>query len=119
MRVYPENFRRACCYSVLTAALLTIAPVGHGQAIFAQTGGTTRTDGGKVVGITMTSFGQTISALGMYDSGDGLATSYTLGLWDASQTLVASVVVTPGSPLVGDFRYENITPVTIGSFANP
>jgi hypothetical protein len=103
----------------ITAGLLLLAPTVRGQAIFSQTGGMTRSDGGKVVGVTLNSYGQTISSLGMYDSGDGLSTSYTVGLWDSSQTLIASVLVTPGSTLVGDFRYENITPVTIGSFPNP
>src|SRR5262249_6354940 len=27
--------------------------------------------------------------------------------------------VTPTSPLIGDFRYASITPVTLGSFASP
>jgi hypothetical protein len=106
-------------YPVFSAAIIITSPAVYGQAIFAQTGGQPRTDGGKVVGITLTSFGQTISSLGVYDSGDGLSTSYTVGLWDSGQNLVASTVVTPGSPLVGDFRYENITPVTIGTFVSP
>jgi hypothetical protein len=89
------------------------------QALWSQMNGTPRTDGGKVVGISLNSYGQTIYALGFYDSGDGLATSYTLGLWDSAQNLLATAVVTPGSPLSGDFRYANITPVTIGTFANP
>ena len=115
MRILPCNV----FLPLFAIALLAPAPTVRSQAIFNLSGGNSRTDGGKVVGVTLNSFGQTISALGMYDSGDGLATSYTLGLWDASQTLVASAVVGPGSPLVGDFRYANITPVTIGTFAVP
>src|SRR5262245_55162256 len=90
-------------------ALLTRTDL-RAQAIFAQVNGIPRTDGGKVVGITLSSYGQTISSLGFYDSGDGLATSYTVGLWDSAQNLLASTVVTPSSPLIGDFRYANITP---------
>src|ERR1051326_2462513 len=85
------------------------------QALWSQMNGTARTDGGKVAGISLNSYGQTIYALGFYDSGDGLATSYTLGLWDSSQNLLATALVTPSSPLIGDFRYANITPVTIGT----
>lgn len=79
-----------------------------------------RTDGGKVVGVSFNSFGQTISSLGFYDhGGDGLAASYQVGLWDSSQALIATATVTPSSPLIGDFRYAPIAPVTIGSFALP
>lgn len=79
-----------------------------------------RTDGGKVVGVSFNSLGQTISSLGFYDhGGDGLAASYQLGLWDSSQSLIATATVTPSSPLIGDFRYAPITPVTLGSFALP
>lgn len=82
--------------------------------------GNQRTDGGKVVGVSFNSLGQTISSLGFYDhGGDGLAASYQLGLWDSSQNLIATATVTPSSPLIGDFRYAPITPVTIGSFALP
>jgi hypothetical protein len=82
--------------------------------------GNQRTDGGKVVGVSFNSLGQTISSLGFYDhGGDGLAASYQLGLWDSSQNLIATATVTPSSLLIGDFRYAPITPVTIGTFALP
>src|SRR5689334_465379 len=104
----------------LTATVLFAATANlQAQAIFSQVGGTPRGDGGKVVGVSFNSYGQTISSLGFYDSGDGLAASYTLGLWDSSQNLLATAVVTPASPLIGDFRYASITPVTIGTFAVP
>jgi hypothetical protein len=74
----------------------------------------------QVVGVSFNSYGQTIGSLGFYDhNSDGLAASYQLGLWDSSQTLVATATVTPSSPLIGDFRYAPITPVTIGTFALP
>jgi hypothetical protein len=113
------QFRILGFHAVFVTILLGPTTDLRAQAIFAQSGGTSRTDGGKVVGITLNSYGQTISSLGFYDSGDGLATSYTLGLWDSSQNLVATAVVTPSSPLIGDFRYANITPITIGTFATP
>jgi hypothetical protein len=110
--------RSFCRLSLLSLALLSAAQV-HAQALWSQMNGTPRTDGGKVVGISLNSYGQTISSLGFYDSGDGLSTSYTVGLWDGSLNLIATADVTPSSPLIGDFRYANITPVTIGTFANP
>jgi hypothetical protein len=110
---------RAFLFRSLVSFVLLWFSNTWGQVILSQSGGTARTDGGKVVGVSFNSYGQTISALGFYDSGDGLATSYTLGLWDSSQNLLATAVVTPSSPLAGDFRWANITPVTIGTFANP
>ena len=96
-----------------------IAPsIGHAQ-VLGLFSGSPRTDGGKVVGISLNSFGVTLNSLGVYDSGDGLSTSYQVGLWDASQTLLASATVTPSSPLIGDCRYASIPSITIGSFLSP
>jgi PEP-CTERM motif len=103
-----------------TAFVLTFAQSANAQILNLAFGGSPRTDGGKVVGISLNSFGQTISSLGFYDhNSDGIATSYQLGLWDGSQYLLATTTVTPTSPLNNGFRYEPITPVTIGTFANP
>lgn len=101
-------------------AILALASTASAQIHFPGGGGSPRTDGGKVVGITLNSFGQTITSLGFYDHGqDGLATSYQLGLWDGAQNLLATATVTPSSPLTGDFRYAAITPITIGTLATP
>jgi hypothetical protein len=109
--------RRAC---VLLLLLIVAAPSAKGEVIFAYIGGNQRTDGGQVVGASFTSFGMTLGSLGFFDyGGDGLAASYQLGLWDSSQNLLATATVTPSSPLIGDFRYASIPPITIGSFANP
>ena len=106
------------CATILNAASAARAQVI--QAYFGAPTPTQRTDGGQVVGVSFTSFGGTISSLGFFDFGsDGLAASYQVGLWDASQNLIDSVTITPTSPLYNEFRYEAITPVTIGTFANP
>jgi PEP-CTERM motif-containing protein len=99
---------------------LIVAQNAAAQIVFLGAGGSPRTDGGKVVGISLNSFGQTITSLGFYDHNqDGISGNYQLGLWDASQNLLATATVTPSSPLTGDFRYAAINPVTIGTFANP
>ena len=100
------------------AAILAVVFTSHvrAQVIFNASGGSPRTDGGKVVGISLNGTGQTITSLGFYDQGqDGIATSYQLGLWDSSQNLLATTTVTPSSPLTGDFRYAAISPVTLTS----
>ncbi len=102
------------------ALILATASHASAQVIFLATGGAPRTDGGKVVGVSLNSYGQTITSLGFYDFGqDGIAANYQVGLWDASQNLLASATVTPSSPLTGDFRYAAISPVTIGTPSTP
>jgi hypothetical protein len=109
-------------FVVAACALTTVSPA-TAQVIFPPPGlsAQQRNDGGQVVGISLNSYGVTISSLGFYDhGGDGIATSYQLGLWDGSQNLLATATVTPSSPLHTDsFRYAAISPVTIGTFANP
>lgn len=58
-----------------------------------------------------------VTALGAFDYlGDGFSQSHTIGLWEvASGSLMATATVTPGSaaPLVGQFRYADVTGVTL------
>jgi hypothetical protein len=60
----------------------------------------------------------TVDALGLYDGGgDGLTNSHAIGIWNASGDLLASTVVSSGTsdPLVSDFRYADITPLTLSA----
>jgi hypothetical protein len=111
---------RFLAHSAALAIILAAASQSSAQILTLGAGGTPRTDGGKVVGISLNSYGQTLTSLGFYDyNQDGIATSYQLGLWDASQNLLATATVTPSSPLTGDFRYAAISPVTIGTPSTP
>lgn len=116
-----RSWSRTCSRMLGTVALCAfMASFANGEVIGGYFGGTQRTDGGQVVGVSFNSFGATFSSLGFFDFGqDGLAASYQVGLWDSSQNLLASAIVTPSSPLIGDFRYASISPITIGTFANP
>jgi PEP-CTERM motif-containing protein len=84
--------------------------------------------GGQIVGAIFTAqTAQTFNSLGFIDlnnttpqSGlpDGLLASYEVGIWNATtQTLLATTLVTPASPLVFDggvmFHYAPIPAVTI------
>jgi hypothetical protein len=112
------HFQQFCAASI---ALLGLS-VGsaRGSILDLVFGGSPRSDGGKMVGISLTSFGKTFTSLGFYDHNqDGIAATYQLGLWDASQNLLATTTVSPSSPLIGQFRYGVIPAVTIGTFANP
>jgi hypothetical protein len=106
---------------LLSALVLTFAvSQSHAQVADLAFGGSPRTDGGKVVGISLNSHGQTLTSLGFYDhNDDGIATSYQLGLWDSTQTLVRMATVTPSSPLTDGFRYASIAPITLGTFSMP
>ena len=109
---------RTLSRALILSAVLAVVFTSHASAqiIFSAGGGSPRTDGGKVVGISLNGTGQTITSLGFYDQGqDGIAGTYQLGLWDSSQNLLATTTVTPSSPLTGDFRYAAITPVTLTS----
>jgi hypothetical protein len=60
-----------------------------------------------------------ISALGLYDyyHGDGLSAQHTIAIWDVSNPSqpLFSAVIPAGSltPIMEDFRYVNVTPVTL------
>jgi hypothetical protein len=108
---------------VVTAALVSGASIAHAVPVIGGAAGTpnNRTDGGKVVGASFNSHGNTIGALGFFDyQQDGIVGTYQLGLWNSAQTLVGTATVTPSSPLVGDFRWANMaSPVTLGAPGNP
>jgi hypothetical protein len=58
----------------------------------------------------------TVDALGVFDSGQvGLTDSYEVGLWDSAGDLLAETTVSSGTadPLVNQWRYAAITPVTL------
>src|SRR5262245_54068489 len=111
---------RVLAHSAALILILTTTSHAPAQILTLGAGGSPRSDGGKVVGITLNSYGQTITSLGFYDHNqDGIAASYQLGLWDSSQNLLATATVTPSSPLTGDFRYAAISPITIGTPSTP
>lgn len=58
-----------------------------------------------------------VGALGVYDEGnDGLISAHDVGLWNNLGTLLATTTVQAGtlSALSGGFRYETVTPFSIG-----
>jgi hypothetical protein len=58
----------------------------------------------------------TVSQLGVFDyAQDGLAVSHEVGLFDAAGQLLVSATVAAGTvdPLIAQFRYADITPVTL------
>jgi hypothetical protein len=61
----------------------------------------------------------TVGALGVFQDATeiGLADSYAVGLWSSSGTLLADATVASGTaaPLVDQFRYATVTPVTLAA----
>src|SRR5262245_27709282 len=58
----------------------------------------------------------TVSALGYFDyQGDGFATPHNVGIYDASGTLLTQALLNSGTvnPLIGNFRYADIAPITL------
>ena len=71
---------------------------------------------------TVAGSGLIVSKLGFYDApnggsgtlGDGLLGSHQVSIWlKSSGALVATALVTPAEPLVGNFRCKTISPVTL------
>ncbi|MEM1081572.1 MAG: DUF4082 domain-containing protein [Pseudomonadota bacterium] len=75
---------------------------------------------GDVVGFRFTmNSEQAVQSLGVWN-GDtagagGLDNPHQVGIWDDTETLIASTTVTPTSTAIGDFRYEDISPVTLST----
>jgi hypothetical protein len=58
----------------------------------------------------------TVDGLGVFDDSlDGLAESHDVGLWNSTGTLLTSTTVLAGTadPLIGNFRYADIAPLTL------
>lgn len=116
----PHTSLRFLTLAAASVAVLVSSQISQAQILTLAFGGTARNDGGKVVGISLNSYGQTLTSLGFYDhNSDGIAGSYQLGLWDSTQTLVRTATVTPASPLTDGFRYASIAPITFGTLSDP
>ncbi|HXN47869.1 MAG TPA: DUF4082 domain-containing protein, partial [Bryobacteraceae bacterium] len=61
-----------------------------------------------------------VTALGTFDSGNGLSTSVPVGIWDTSGNLLDSATVPAGSAgtLDGYFRYTAIVPFVLTAGTN-
>jgi hypothetical protein len=102
-------------------ALLAVAPVAMGQAVTGFTGGSQYPlyyggSTGDVVGFRFTvATSVQVSDLGVWnqDSSGGLSASHQVGIWDASQALIASATVTTSGTVNGAWTYASITPVVL------
>jgi len=109
--------------AVFVIAIMTLAtPVVFSQGITGFTGGTEyglyyTGSTGDVVGFRFEVLAPVeVDALGAWnaDSNGGLSTAHQVGIWDSTQTLVASVTVDPlTGTVIGDWTYAAITPVTL------
>lgn len=105
--------------------VLMVAPVAFGQAVTGFTGGTQfplyhSGSTGDVVGFRFTvSAPLEVDQLGVWNAdtaagGAGLTTSHQVGIWDASQVLLASATVDPATgTVIGQWTYAAIVPVTL------
>ncbi len=96
-------------------------PCAMGQAITGYAGGTEYgsyygTLPGDVVGYRFTVANSVqVSDLGVWnqDTNGGLSASHQVGIWDGSQTLIASTTVTTSGTVNGAWTYASITPVVL------
>ena len=71
-------------------------------------------DPGDVIGYRF-QVGSTIlvTDLGIWRDDDDVTADHQVGIWDSSQTLLASATVGAASTIGGDWRYESITGLTL------
>ena len=116
--------RRMLYVLLMVAGLILTAQSASAQAIVSWTGGSEfaifyADSTGDVVGYRFeVNMPVTVDSLGVWDAdtqagGAGLTSDHMVGIWDDTQTLIASTTVTPTSVIGGDFRYEPITPVDL------
>jgi len=110
---------------VCALVLVAVAPVAMGQAITGFSGGSEYPlyyggSTGDVVGFRFEVLSPLeVDMLGVWNAdnsagGAGLTSTHQVGIWDASQALLASVTVDPATgTVVGQWTYESITPVTL------
>ncbi|MBI4916480.1 MAG: DUF4082 domain-containing protein [Acidobacteria bacterium] len=100
------------------------APCAMGQAVTGYAGGFEYpayygTLPGDVVGYRFTVANSVqVSDLGVWNQdtstgGAGLSASHQVGIWDGSQTLIASTTVTTSGTVNGSWTYASITPVVL------
>ncbi|HVZ61958.1 MAG TPA: hypothetical protein VG892_14335 [Terriglobales bacterium] len=103
--------------AVVVLALLLLWPASGSTVAFEFESAPTATDNPLSLGFQFTTnVIMTVSRLGYYDDGgDGLLTSHQVGIFDAGGNLVVSATVSAGTadPLVGHFRYVDITPTVL------
>ncbi len=105
---------------LILVCVLGLASVASGQAVTGYSGGSQYgsyygTDPGDVVGYRFTvSSPLEVSDLGIWNAdSDGLTAAHQVGIWDASQALLASASPAPGGTVVGSWTYAAITPITL------
>ena len=104
-------------FGCLTAVLALYAGAAQASsAISLVSPGSEAVDAGHTLGFEFSTLNaQSITALGIYDSGkDGLAGAAQIGVWDTFGNLIASATIAPGQGVLSNFfRYVDIAPVAL------
>ncbi len=112
LRIFLGAFLGAACGLMLPTANATPAYSVNAVNFYGNSYGTPQTAGD----IFTPTVNLIVSSLGFFDyQQDGLGESHEVGIFDNTGTLLTSAVVAAGtaSPLVGEFRYTNIMPLTL------
>lgn len=103
-------------YVMLALLGATLAVPGFSATAFQTSGGSGYTNGSWVFGFNFTP--QTnidVTALGYWDqNGDGFLSSHQVGIYNnTTQALLTSATVLSTDLLIDQFRYQNVSPVTL------
>jgi hypothetical protein len=95
--------------------LFLVSSQAWAQPALSFSGGGTWTWSGATIGWEFSIASPiTVSALGVWEDGDGMSDSHDVGIWTSpGGSLIVSTTVTSANPLTNGFRYASITPTVL------
>ncbi len=109
MRIVPTSLALCLALVAATPAAAQIAPA------FTYTGGSTLSDSRPfTLGYAFTlSNAVTVNALGFWAG--GTLTSHRVAIWDIGGTMLTSGTVSAADPLVANYRYDSVAPLSLAA----
>ena len=111
------NMSRLLRLAALAAVIFCIPMTAAAQALQSFSGGslfaTYQADGDTVGWRFSVDRSIIVTHLGFWDGEQDMTLDHPVGIWDAAGTLLGSNIVSPGSPLTGQFRYEEVGPIVL------
>ena len=111
--------RTVLAVAMAASVAIDISDAQAASGVYSFTSAPTASDRQLSLGFVFTTNSAVqVTQLGYYDDGgDGFLTPHTVGIFDSVGNLLTSVTLAAGTtdPLVGDFRYEAVAPITLAA----